>query len=194
MKTLRLNCCLYGLVLLAACAKEPPPISVAEFLDNPRLLEASMVRCGQNRSETKYLGECVNVREAVNRLEVGKKKARRAELEAQSERKRRALRRTQAAATEARRRAQEAQRRREQDEYLGVTDGVLQDGSGLADDPGTTAGVAVTSDGNAPRVQISPPEPESAEDTVEFMEPESGVGGDIESIREELKRRQENPQ
>lgn len=153
-----------------------------------------MVRCGQNRSETKYLAECVNVREAINRLEVGKKQARRAELEAQSERKRQALRRTQAAATEARRRAKEEQERREQAEFLGVTDGVLPDGSVLADVPGTTAGVVVTPDGNAPGVQISPPEPESAEDTVEFMEAESGVGGDIDSIREELKRRQENPQ
>ena len=193
MTTLRLNSCLSGLVLLAACAKEPPPISVAEFLDNPRLLEAAMVRCGQNRSETKYLAECVNVRDAVNRLEVGEKQAQREELEAQSERKRQALRRTQAAAAEARRRAQEEQQRREQAEFLGLTD-VMPDDSSLADDLGSTAGVAVTPDGNAPGVQISPPEPESIEDTVEFMEPESEVGGDIESIREELKRRQENPQ
>jgi len=193
MTTLRLNSCLSGLVLLAACAKEPPPISVAEFLDNPRLLEAAMVRCGQNRSETKYLAECVNVRDAVNRLEVGEKQAQREELEAQSERKRQALRRTQAAAAEARRRAQEEQQRREQAEFLGLTD-VMPDDSSLADDLGSTAGVAVTPDGNAPGVQISPPEPEIIEDTVEFMEPESEVGGDIESIREELKRRQENPQ
>ncbi len=194
MTTLRLNSCLCGLVLLAACAKEPPPISVAEFLDNPRLLEASMVRCGQNRSETKYLAECVNVRDAVNRLEVREKQARRAELEAQSERKRQALRRTQAAATEARRRAQEERQRREQADFLGLTDGVVPDDSGLADDSGSTADVAVTPDGNAPGAQISPPEPESTEDTVEFMEPESEVGGDIESIREELKRRQEESQ
>ena len=193
MTTLRLNSCLSGLVLLAACAKEPPPISVGEFLDNPRLLEAAMVRCGQNRSETKYLAECVNVRDAVNRLEVGEKQAQREELEAQSERKRQALRRTQAAAAEARRRAQEEQQRREQAEFLGLTD-VMPDDSGLADDLGSTAGVAVTPDGNAPGVQISPPEPESIEDTVEFMEPESEVGGDIESIREELKHRQENLQ
>ena len=194
MTTFRLKFCLCSLVLLVACAKEPPPISVGEFLDNPRLLEASMVRCGQNRSETKYLAECVNVREAVNRLEVREKQARRAELEAQSERKRKALRRTQAAATEARRRAQEEQQRREQAEFLGLTEGVVPDDSGLVDDSGSTTGVVVTPDGNAPGVQISPPEPESTEDTVEFMEPESGVGGDIESIREELKRRQENPQ
>ena len=102
MKTLRLISGFTGLVLLAACAKEPPPVSVAEFMENPRLLEATMVRCGQNRSETKYLGDCVNAREAVNRLEAREKAARRAELEAQSERKRQALRRTQQAAARGR--------------------------------------------------------------------------------------------
>ena len=153
-----------------------------------------MVRCGQNRAETKYLAECVNARDAINRMEVGEKRARRAELEAQSERKRQALRRTQAAAAAARQHALDAQKRREQAEFLGVTDGVAPDGAGLADDPGTTAGAVVSPDGNAPGVQISPPEPESPEDTVEFMEPDTGVGSDLESIREELKRRQENTQ
>ena len=46
MKTLRLTSGFTGLVLLAACTKEPPPVSVAEFMENPRLLEATMVRCG----------------------------------------------------------------------------------------------------------------------------------------------------
>ncbi len=68
-----------------------------------------MVRCGQNRSETKYLEECVNARDAINQIEVGEKQARRAELEAQSERKRQALRRTQAAAAAARQLALDAQ-------------------------------------------------------------------------------------
>jgi hypothetical protein len=194
MKTLRLIFCSSCLVLLAACAKEPPPISVEEFLDNPRTLEAAMVRCGQNRSETKYLAECVNVREAVNRLEVGEKRERREELEAQSERKRQALRRTQAAAAEARRLAAEAQKRRDQAEFLGVVDGEVLDGTGFAEDSEVLPGVVASPDGNAPGVQISPPEPEYAEDNVEFMDPEPGVSGDIESIREELKRRQEEPQ
>ena len=97
MKTFRLNFCLIGPLILAACAEEPPPPSVDKFLKNPRMLEAAMIRCGLNRSETKYLAECVNAREAINRMEVGEKQAKRAELEAQSERKRQALRRTQAA-------------------------------------------------------------------------------------------------
>ena len=190
MKTLRLNICFSGLVLLAACAKEPPPITVSEFMENSRLLEATMVRCGQNRSEMKYEAACVNARDAVNRLEVGEKQARHAELEAQSERKRQALRRTQEAAAEARRRALEAQRRREEAEYLGVFDRVAPDGTGLAGDADSAAGTA----GNAPGVEITPPEPESVEDAAEDTESGTGVGRDLKSIREELKRRQENPQ
>ena len=153
-----------------------------------------MVRCGQNRSETKYLAECVNARDAINRLEVSAKQANRAELEAQSERKRQALRRTQEAAAEARRRTMEAQKRREQAEFLGVADGEVPDGTGLGDDSGSGTDGAADPGGNAPGVQIAPPEPESVEYTAEDMQPDTGVGGDIESIREELKRRQEDPQ
>ncbi len=193
MKTLRLTFC-FSSLLLVACAQEPPPASVDELMENPRLLEATMVRCGQNRSETKYLAECVNARDAINRLEVSAKQAKRAELEARSERKRQALRRTQEAAAEARRRTMEAQKRREQAELLGVADGEVADGTGLGDDSGSGTDSAVDPGGNAPGVQIAPPEPESVEYTAEDMHPDSGVGGDIESIREELKRRQENPQ
>ncbi len=194
MKTLRLNFCLIGSLILTACAKEPPPPSVDEFLKNPRMLEAAMVRCGQNRSETKYLAECVNARDAINRMEVGEKQARRAELEAQSERKRQALRRTQAAAAAARQLVLDAQKRREQAELLGVVNGVAPDGTRLADDPGIATDIAASTDSNAPGVEIAQPEPEGAADTIEYMEPDTGVGSDLESIREELKRRQENPQ
>ncbi|MCH8072572.1 MAG: EexN family lipoprotein [Proteobacteria bacterium] len=193
MKTLRLTFCFSGL-LLVACAKEPPPASVAELMKNPRLLEATMVRCGQNRSETKYLAECVNARDAINRLEVSAKQAKRAELEARSERKRQALRRTQEAAAEARRRTMEAQARREQAEFLGVADDEVPDGTGLNDDSGSRTDGAAEPGGNAPGVQIAPPEAESVEDPAEDLQPDFGVGSDIESIREELKRRQENPQ
>ncbi len=194
MKTLRLNFCLIGPLILTACAEEPPPPSVDEFLKNPRMLEAAMVRCGQNRSETKYLAECVNAREAINRMEVGEKQAKRAELEAQSERKRQALRRTQAAAAAARQLALDAQKRREQAEFLGVVNGVAPDGTGLSDDPGIATDVAAGTDSNAPGVEIAPHQTEGAADTIEYMEPDTGVGSDLESIREELKRRQENPQ
>jgi len=197
MKTLRLNFCFSGLLLLAACAKEQPPISVSQFMENARLLEATMVRCGQNRSEMKYEIECVNARDAVNSLEVRAKQAKREELESQSERKRQALRRTQEVAAEARRRALEARKRREEAEYLGVFDGVTPNGTGLAENPEITPEEGAGPEGNMPGVEIAPPEPQP-EDIVEFAEPEPepepGVASDLESIREELKRRQENPQ
>ncbi|MFQ6004783.1 MAG: EexN family lipoprotein [Woeseia sp.] len=109
-----------GFGLLVGCAREPPPRSVAEFLENRILLEATMIRCGENRNMSKYEADCVNAREAINRIAAEEQRARRAELEAQSERKRKALRRTQQAAAEARRRAAEERRRREEAEYLGV--------------------------------------------------------------------------
>jgi hypothetical protein len=181
---------LNGLVFLAACAKEPPPISVPEFMENPRLLEATMVRCGQNRSQMKYEVECVNARDAINRLEAREKKARQEELEALSERKRQALRRTQQAAAEARRRAAE-NAQREQAEYLGVTEG--DSGAGAAAEIGAAVDPTAIAEGNAPGVEISPPEPESAEEPTQQYEAEPAVGSDLESIREELKRRQEEP-
>ena len=193
MKTLRQNFCFSGLLLLAACAREQPPISVSEFMENPRLLEASMVRCGENRSEMKYEVECVNARDAVNRLEVRAKQAKREELEAQSERKRQALRRTQEAAAEARRRALAAQKRREEAEYLGVFDGVMPNGTGLAEIPEITPDAGTGAEGNMPGVEIAPPGPQAA-DTVGFAEADTGGARDLESIREELKRRQEDPQ
>ena len=195
MKTLRLKIGLSGLVLLAACAKEPPPVSVAEFMENPRLLEATMIRCGQNRAETKYLGDCVNARDAVNRLEARDEAAQRADLEAQSERKRQALRRTQQAAAEARRRAVEERQLREQAEYLGVTGGEMADGAGLANDMESAADAPPALGSNAPGVEISPPEPEiSDEFIIEEIPVDTAQGSDIESIREELQRRQEEPQ
>jgi hypothetical protein len=195
MKTLRLTFCLTGLVLLAACAKEPPPVSVAEFMENPRLLEATMVRCGQNRSETKYLADCVNARDAINRLEAREEVARRAEREAQSERKRQALRRTQQAAAEARRRAAEDRMLREQSEYLGVEEGELPGGAIIVDTTEPPVDTAATPGGNAPGVEISPPEPEvSDEFIIEELPADAAQGSDIGSIREELQRRQEEPQ
>ena len=105
--------------LAAGCAPEEPPArSTNEFVDNPLLLEAAMVRCQQNRRESRYDQECINARAAVSRIQAKEEEDRRVELEARSERKRQALRRTQQAASEARRRAEEAQRLREEAEYL----------------------------------------------------------------------------
>lgn len=105
--------------LLVGCApEEPPPRTVTEFLDNPMLLDAAMVRCGADRAGSRYDKECINAREAVRIVQAREEAARRAEFEAESERKRQALRRQQEDAAEARRQAEEAERRRKEAEYL----------------------------------------------------------------------------
>ncbi len=105
-------------VFLGACAEEAPPRTVMEFVENPMLLEAAMVRCSQDRDKTRYDPECVNARAAVQQVEAKEEQARRAEVEARSESKRQALRRAQEAAAEARRRAAETERLRKEAEYL----------------------------------------------------------------------------
>lgn len=173
---------------LFACAEEPPPPSVDDFMANSILLEATMVRCAQNRSSTKYDVECVNAREAINRMAKVDEAERRAAMEAQSERKRRALRRTQEAAAEARRRANEAERRRREAAYLlqfqsppgGGADDVMQP---MAPEPATLEGEIPPTQGGESGV---PPVPPPVEEAV----PDQPSGTDLESIREELKRRQ----
>jgi hypothetical protein len=171
--------------LILACTKEVPPRSVAEFVDNPILLEATMVRCAQNRAETKYDAECVNAREAVNRIEVLQDQARRAEFEAQSEQKRQALRRTQEAAAEARRRANEAQQQREEATYLGQFDALP---AGAQPDASKTDATS-----NVPGVQ-TPQAPAQDSETAAPPPADSAPPADLEAIREELKRRQDQPQ
>ena len=115
----RLTTLLIGVGLAAGCGPtEPPARTVTEFLDNPILLEAAVVRCNQDRTGNKYNQECINAREAIKRIQAKEEEARRRELEERSEAKRRALRRTQEAQAEARRRAADAERRREEAEYL----------------------------------------------------------------------------
>lgn len=198
---------------VAGCKSEPPPRTVEEFVENPILLEAAVVRCAANRSETRYDAECVNAREAVKRIDAAKAEARRAELEAQSERKRQQLRRTQQAAAEARRLATEEQRRREEEAYLAQF-GELPDVATNADDGGLA--------GNVPGAVLPEPPPEdpvatapitspyddpaSYDDqapveaapgrnapTVEVAPetPASEAPADLEAIREELRRRGE---
>jgi type II secretory pathway pseudopilin PulG len=190
-----LTALIIGSGLVAGCTPEPPPArSTTEFLDNRILLEAAMVRCSADRSATRYDQECMNARAAVGRIQAKEEEARRVELEARSERKRQALRRTQQAAAEARRRADEAERQRQEAEYLaqfGVLPPSEQDDEVAGDalpegnlpsaivqeaTSGVVNGEAVlaTDGGNAP---VATPEPEEA------------TAGDLESIREELRRR-----
>jgi hypothetical protein len=188
MNTLRLTTAVFIASLISACGKEPlPPVSVAEFKADPILLEATMVRCAQRRSETKYDAECVNAREAGNLLAANDREARRKELEAQSARKRSALRRTQEAAAQARRRSAEARRQREADEYLGIFEPVPGDGSGTTDLGSGVVNTQPTQNadvlpGNQPGAVVVP--------QVNSVPAESPT--DIDSVREELKRRQES--
>jgi hypothetical protein len=191
MNLVRHTICFCGLTLLVACSEEPPPVSVGEFMENPRLLEATMVRCGQNRSKSRYLADCINARDAVNRLEAAAEKTRREDLERQSERKRQALRRTQEAAAEARRRTLEAQRSQEEQEYLGIFD----QAQGESGDAVSTGGVGneATSGAasNAPGIVVEPPQAtDQDQPPTEEIPPEPGT--DLGAIREELKRRQES--
>ena len=142
--------------LVAGCGpNELPARTTAEFVENPMLLEAAMVRCQQNRQQSRYDQECMNAREAVKRIQAKDDEAKRVELEARSERKRQALRRTQQAAMEARRRAEEAERLRKEAEYLAQF-GVLPptDDSGAEDEAGLLEGnlpIAIVPEAGAPQ-------------------------------------------
>lgn len=184
---------LVGASLAAGCTKEPPPRSVSEFVDNPMLLEAAMVRCARDRTESRYDAECVNAREAVKRLAASEEAERRAELEARSERKRQALRQTQEAAAEARRRSAEASRLREEAEYLAQF-GVLPPREG--DDANSPA------EGNAPVALIpAPAASEGASDgerlpagdgsNAPIVAPGDPAPTDLDEVRDELQRRSE---
>lgn len=188
-----------GIGLLAGCEQEQPPRSTMEFLDNPIMLEAAMVRCSQDRAATRYDAECVNARQAVQQIEVKEEVVRQAEFDARSKRKRQALRRTQEAAALARRRAADAERLRIEAEYLaqfGVAPPREEHSSEVQVDAGNTplavipdAGQPVelssgsgevlpaTDGGNAPGITVQPEEEPPATD--------------LDSIRDELQRRNE---
>ena len=193
-----------GLAVLAGCAEEVRPVSVQEFMDNPRLLEATMVRCGQNRATMKYEAECVNAREAVNRIEAAEEKARRVYLEEQSERKRQALRRNQEAAAEARRRALEAQRLQEEAEYLGLFEESLDQVQSTAPQPQSTPPALQPQAAPPPATQTNSPattmsEPAPMQQRVIQNDPaeeksDDQVAADLKAIREELQRRREEQQ
>jgi type II secretory pathway pseudopilin PulG len=188
-----------GIGLLAACSEEQPPRSVDQFMANPIMLEAAIVRCSENRDATRYDPECVAARQASQLIEARDEAARRAEQEARSEVKRQAFRRTQEAAEQARRRAAEAERLRKEAEYLaqfGVappaedqskSSDPLTGNTPVAVIPNSTEQpeatsrrgdtVRATDGGNAPSSESSPESEEPATD--------------LESIRNELQRRKD---
>jgi hypothetical protein len=195
MRAILLTLIISVLGLLSACGKEPQPRSTREFMDQPILLEATMVRCARDRSRTRYEAECINAREAVGRLAAQTEAARREDMDRQSEQKRLALRRAQTAATEARMRAAEQQRLREEDEYLrqfdaGAADGIVATGP---PDVVVTAPVDGLS-GNQPGVIIQEPADivDGAADSLNTGEDVDGeASSDLNSVREQLQQRQE---
>ena len=163
-----------GTVFIAGCNRQPPPRSSTEFVDNPMLLEAAMVRCARDREQSRYDAECLNARAAAERIQVREEAKQQAELEEQSERKRNDLRRTQAAAAEARRRVVADAENRKEAEYL------AQFGESP---PADTAEEPDEAAGNAPVAVI--PEAEEPD------QPAETLGSDLEAVREELQRRAE---
>lgn len=207
MKTVLMLIC--GSLLLGACGKEPQPRSVQQFMDNPQFLEAAVVRCSVNRAESRYDTECVNARQAVDLIEAREERARRDRLEAESESKRAALRRTQRAAAAARREAAERARLRKEAEYLAQF-GVEPPPQNESDAPqleANTPGAVIPSPteidqpnsaplSDAPNVVFDAPVDRSIESTPAVQGGnapmvENSADTDLTSIRDELRRRQE---
>jgi hypothetical protein len=185
---IRVTLRLCGLALVVGCAEEAPPTSARQFLDNPIMLEAAVVRCAQNRSETRYDVECVNVRQAISIIEAKEERARRDAFEAESDRKRQALRRTQQATAEARRRAEEAARQRKEAAYLAQF-GELpprEDDSEVDRVVEADARPANAFDSVAPESENSP-----AVDGGNAPVAEPAPERDLDAVREELRRRNE---
>lgn len=197
---LRVTLASLSLGWLAGCSKEPPPPSVEAFIEDPILLDATMVRCVASRNSINYDPECVNAREAVERIAAVEQQARRAALEAESERKRDALRRAREAADQARRDAEERERLRQEAELLGLvlvpetpesaasaTDALPEDASvgaarvTVGEVPPAHAGAMIEADGVDAPGRAAP-------------DPASGaapVTTDLGEIREQLEQRRE---
>ena len=185
---------LCGIALMAGCAEEKEPRSVNEFLNNSINLEAAVVRCARNRTESRYDAECINARQAVSIIEAKEERARRAAFDAESDRKREAFRRTQQAAAEARRRAEEAERMRKEAEYLAQFGELPPSDSGEAKLDGAAA--------NAPGMVIPEAEGDSGETLLPVESTPALDGGnapvavaeptsDLDAVRDELRKRNE---
>ena len=185
-----------GIGMLAGCAPEAPPArTVTEFVEKPMLLEAAVVRCSRDRNTTRYEQECINAREAVKRIEAKLEEERRAELEARSEQKRNALRRTQQATAEARRRAEQANRMREEAEYLAQF-GVLppSENEGVDELPAGNLPTAVVPEAEMPDTQSQNrgdalPAVDGGNAPVAEPGSQEEPATDLDAVREELRRR-----
>lgn len=55
-------------LVLAGCGREPPPRTVAEYLDDPTLLDATLGRCNRLPAGGRGEPDCDNARRAAQRL------------------------------------------------------------------------------------------------------------------------------
>ncbi len=198
-------------LFVAACSEDRPARSVREFMDNPQFLEAAVVRCSQNRSESRYDAECINARQAISLIESREERARRDQLEEDSKAKRYALRRMQRAAAAARQQVSDNARLREEAEYLAQFGAVpppaeepeLQQLE--ANSPGAvlprpvqTQQTPAVVDAEDPPVIFDEPVrayndsvPASDGGNAPLMKSEPEPETDLNSVRDELRRRQE---
>lgn len=192
-----------ALCALFGCAEEPPVTTVEDFLQNRILLDAAMARCSIDRDRTRYEADCVNAREASKRIALEEEAERQRVLEAQSERKRLALRRAQQAADDARRRAAEAEQARRDAEYqamfepaddaapvITTTDSGASVGAATSA-PGVTEPGSATSTGTAPVPTATEAAGQDGTVTPEPVDRDGAATADLETIREELKKRSE---
>ena len=159
-----------------------------------------MVRCSQDRKATRYDAECVNARQAVSTIEAASEAERGAELEARSESKRQALRRTQEAVAQARRRAAQAESLRKEAEYLAQFGAALPAGdqtTGEEADIGNTPSAGIP-ESSAPAAistrsgdVVQATDGGNAPGSVEIPE-EDDTKSDLDSIRDELQRRNDD--
>ncbi len=77
---------------LAACAPQPAPRSVIDFMDDGLAREGVLIRCNDSREETVADLECINARRAEAAIALEADRARAPQLEQESEAKLLALR------------------------------------------------------------------------------------------------------
>jgi hypothetical protein len=87
--------------VLAACAPEPAPRTVLDFMEDGYAREGVLTRCNRNRDETLSNEECANARRAAAALAIEAERARAPGLEQESEEKLLALRERDAQRAEA---------------------------------------------------------------------------------------------
>ena len=150
---------------LLGCEAERPR-SYSEYLEDPIAREATLLRCNAERERSRGDAECINAKRAAAALAAQDDGEKRRRFEAESERKREALRARIGARQAAERRSQEEARRRAEAAYeeswsydqMPPAEGV---GAGIPDEPGVYTGRQFPAQPLQPGVSSIVPEPDS---------------------------------